>query len=467
MKTKQLLAILTLLSFFSFASISRATDIVATGSGNWTSTNADAPWPNGIVPGTNDDADIEAPFNVTVDSTASVQFIYGSGTVTMAPGSTLNVVGDTNGANATYQLATLDTSAAGNTVIYSGNPFWAKHQDYYNLVLSNTVTTSVVDFNNGTVNPAVMTIAKDMTVVGKIKVQQGVATFPGDMTIGGNLFISTNSVWDCSVGSLTVMGDTTLGKGALLEDQDGAHGTNYFVGNVTVGSTALGWNIGDGTNWILGANLTNNALIVGSGFGSISFNGTNNNITGKPFTIPTMTVNGTYTIGATITLVSNTPTLNGTLVFDLANTNQIILLTNAGTPLYYNGNLNVINSGAPPVAGNSYKLFNAPSYGGAFASINLPTLPSGLSWVDNTLLNGSFAVISSGPSSPFITLTRSGGLLTLSWDSTNFPGFSVQGQTNSGGISTNWGPTGSGTNSPFTIAINPTNRSVFFRLSNP
>src|SRR5260221_4493499 len=131
MKTKQILAILTVLSLFSFASISRAVDIVATGSGNWTSTNADAPWPGGIVPGTNDDADIEAPFNVTVDSTASVQFIYGSGTVTIAPGSTLNVVGDPAGANRTYQLTNLDTSAAANSVIYLSKPFCAKHQDYY------------------------------------------------------------------------------------------------------------------------------------------------------------------------------------------------------------------------------------------------------------------------------------------------------------------------------------------------
>src|SRR5882724_7813074 len=418
MKTKQILAILTVLSLFAFASISRADDIVATGSGNWTSTNVDAPWPGGIVPGTNDDADIEAPFNVTVDSTASVQFIYGGGTVTMAPGSTLNVVGDPAGANGTYQLTNLDTSAAGNSVIYSGNPFWAKHQNYYNLVFSNTVTTNQIDFYNGLVNsqdPSVpMTIAGDMTVVGKIKVQLGDA-----MTINGNLLLSTNSKFDVSLTNLTVMGDTTIGTGAILFDGDGADGTKYFGGSVRVTASAIGWNIREGINWIIGGNLTNNGLIVGSGYGSISFVGTGNITGSKPLKIPTMTVNGTYTIGTTITLITNTPTLLGTLVFDLANTNQIVLLTNAGTALYYSGALNVINSGPAPVAGNSYKLFKAPSYGGAFASTNLPSLASGLAWVDNTLVNGSFAVASSGPSSPFITLTRSGGLLTLSWDSTN------------------------------------------------
>src|SRR5258708_39652376 len=85
MKTKQILAILTVLSLFSFASLSRATDIVATGSGNWTSTNADAPWPGGIVPGTNDDVEVDSPNDITVDSIAFIQYIYSDGTITMTP----------------------------------------------------------------------------------------------------------------------------------------------------------------------------------------------------------------------------------------------------------------------------------------------------------------------------------------------------------------------------------------------
>jgi hypothetical protein len=130
--------------------------------------------------------------------------------------------------------------------------------------------------------------------------------------------------------------------------------------------------------------------------------------------------------------------------------------------------LNVINSGAPPAAGASYQLFNSPGgYGGSFVSTTFPTLPIGLSWVDNTLSIGSIDVIGTIVGSPILTLSRNGRLLTLSWDSTTFPGYSVQGQTNKSGIGTNWSSTGSGTVSPFIIAINPTNPSVFFRLSNP
>src|SRR6476469_969374 len=123
MHTKPILALLSVLSLLAFAATGHAADITATGSGNWSSTNVDAPWPNGIVPGPNDDVDVEAPYNVTVDTNTVIQFIYGSGTVTMGANVTLNILGDAAGGQGTQSLGLLDTSAAGNTVIYSGNPF--------------------------------------------------------------------------------------------------------------------------------------------------------------------------------------------------------------------------------------------------------------------------------------------------------------------------------------------------------
>jgi hypothetical protein len=126
--------------------------------------------------------------------------------------------------------------------------------------------------------------------------------------------------------------------------------------------------------------------------------------------------------------------------------------------------LQVINSGPAPPSGASFKLFNAPSYGGSFTSTSFPSLPSGLSWVDNTLTTGSITVTGSA-GSPVLTVSRSGGLLTLSWDSATFPGYRVQAQTNS--LTGTWSGTGSGTAGSFNIAINPANKAVFFRLSNP
>ena len=456
MKTKYIFTVAAMLSVLLFATLSHAADITATNNGNWGDPTI---WMGGAVPGINDDADIPVNINVIVNTNASVQYIYDNGTVTMAAGATLNIVGDPAGAEGTYQLGSLDTSAVGNTVIYSGNPFWAKHQNYYNLVFSNSVATNQQDFFNGVVNSqdpaAAMTIAGSMTVIGKIKVQQG-----ADITVDGNLTIGTNSSWDCSSFNLTVTGNTVVT--GLLLDLNGALGTNNFLGNMTVNhSAAGGWNLGDVIYWNVGGSLTNNGLIAGIGYASIAFNGTGN-IAGSAIKIPTLTVNGTYTIGTTITLTTNTPTLNGTLVFDLANPQKIILPANVGTSLYYSGNLNVINSGPPPTSGATYQFFNAPSYGGAFTSTSFPSLPAGLSWVDNTLVNGSIAV-QTGGGRPTLGIASSGGLVTLSWDTTTFPGFHVQAQTNW----TGWVNPVGGTVSPFSIPIGPVNQTVVFRLSNP
>jgi hypothetical protein len=188
-----------------------------------------------------------------------------------------------------------------------------------------------------------------------------------------------------------------------------------------------------------------------------------------------MTVNGTYAIDDSITLITNTPTLNGTLIFDLARTNMINLQyapttwgTNTTLTNYYSGNLVIVNSGPAPVSGNSYKFFNASNYAGTFATTTYPPLAPGLSWQDNSLLNGSYAVTGVALGSPTLTISRNGVALTLSWDSTTYPGFRVWAQTNSAEIHPNssWFPTGSGTVSPYPTSINPAGPPVFYRLSN-
>jgi hypothetical protein len=491
MKRSHIFALSTIPSILLFASIGHAAGITATNSGNWSDTNI---WDSGTVPGANDVVLIVDGVNVTVETNASAQSIsddtIGStigGTVTMAANSTLTIFGN----DATRQLTSLDATAVSNTVIYAVNPFFAKQCNYYNLVFVDTNYVNPFPpfgspwefFNNfsSPAGPTPMTIAGDMTLMGTVEVQQGSGGSP--ITIGGNLIIGPGCAWDSSGDILTVAGNAYVY--GLLQDLDGARGTNYIGGNLIVAgpSTSVltwsnsvsskgvytnGWYVSDVITWGIGGNLTNNGSIFGAGYGSISFEGTGV-ITGtNSLTIPTITVDGTYTIGTTITLTTNTPTLHGTLVFDLANPKQIILPAYVGTALYYDGMLNVINSGAPPVTGASYQFFNSPGgYGGSFFSTSFPSLPSGLSWVDNTLSTGSIDVIGTIVGSPILTLSKSGGLLTLSWDSTTFPGYSVQAQTNKGGIGTNWSATGSGTVSPFTIGMNPTNPPVFFRLSNP
>jgi hypothetical protein len=457
MKIQHSYEVLIALAVLLSASIGHAADITAAGSGNWSSTTVNAPWPGGIVPKTNDSVHVEAPFNITVDSTATIAYIHGGGTVTMATGATLNILGDSAGSQGTQSLGLLDTTAVGNTVKYLGNAFWCKHQNYYNLVLSGNGTLYNGDIGVPGDNAFAMIIAGNMTVSGTVTVQQG-----DDFTINGNLSIGSGCSWDGSSFAMTVVSNTTI-SGVLL-DLNGASGADQF-GNVTINTGGM-WNLTDVTRWVVNGSLTNRGTLKGIGFGSISFDGTGI-ITGNAVTIPTLTINGTYTVGTTITLTTNSPTLNGTLVFDIANPKKIILPAAAGVSLLYGGILNVINSGLPPVSGTNYQLFDAPSYVGSFASVTFPDLPAGLSWLDDTLLNGSISVTGTIILPPVLSISRNGGLLTLSWDSTAFPGYSVQAQTNSAGVGTNWSATGSGTLSPVTIAINPTNPPVFFRLSHP
>jgi hypothetical protein len=481
MKTKQIFAVLTILSIVLFASMSRAADITATNSGNWSDTNI---WDSGTVPGATDDVDVPFGINVTVDTNVTVQFIYDYGTVTMAANSSLNLTEDA----AIDTHTTLVTTAPGNTVIYSANPFGAKQCNYYNLVLVQTNYVNPLppygpawweDFNNfsSAAGPTPMTIAGNMTLMGAVKVQLGSGGAP--ITINGNLIIGSGCAWDCSGDNLTVGGNVYVY--GLLEDLNGALGTNHIGGNVIVAgpSTSVktwsggiytnGWYVSDVTTWGIGGSLTNNGSIFGAGYGSISFDGTGIITGSNSLTIPTITVNGTYTIGTTITLTTNTPTLNGTLVFDLANTNQIIL--KAGTNwLFYSGILDVINTGPEPASGNSYKFFSATNYGGAFDTTTFPSLSGGKSWVDNLLASGSIAVTGGIAGSPIITLTRNGTTLNLTWSTSTYPGYQVYTLTNSAGVITNlshsWQATGSNT-SPATFTINPNSPPTFFRLRNP
>jgi hypothetical protein len=328
MKIKLTFALLTILSLLLFTSIGQA-QITATNSGNWSDTNI---WNSGTLPASTNDVFITAGVNVTVDITNASAFTISDlttgGTVTMATNSTLNIYGNFG----TDALTLLDATANGNTVIYWDNHFFAKECNYYNLVFNNTNYPGPLpyqDFNNFSRHgPTPMTIAGDWILLGKVKVQEGTNIF-----IGGNLSIGQNCIWDCSVADLTVMSNTVMG--GMLEDLDSAHGTNYFNGNITVTATSFLWYVSDVTTWFLNGNLTNNGTLYGAGYGSVSFNGTGVITGSKPILLPTMTVNGTYLIDNKITLFTNTPTLNGTLVFDIAHTNQIVLLTSAGTALYY------------------------------------------------------------------------------------------------------------------------------------
>jgi hypothetical protein len=524
MKKNQMFVALIILCLLLCVSTSRAVNVIfAATNGYWSSTIPNAPWPGGILPTTNDWVEVNYGIIITNDMTnAACQLldsgIDGNGTVVMAPGSTL-IVGGANEGYGTQGLGVLNAAATNCTVNYQGNAFWAKRTPYWNLIFSGWG-----DFYNGAQNgyPATpMTIYGNFTVYGtnvppdhtnsSSSVYSGVYVECGDdFTINGNLYIGEGSAWDCSVGFITVKGLTTCA--GMMWDKDAVNGSNYFAGGLTILPSSmvltnisntlvskLGWinadNVGsndvygpgnagiwmgslyvmDVQQWNVGGNFTNNGIVgFGTNYGLVDFSGTGVIAGSNVIYMPTMTVDGNYKILDTINLTTNYPAINGTLVFDLKNTNQITL--NAGTNWFWystNGTLNVVNSGAPPVAGSAYQLFNnigSGNYGGQYASITLPSLSGGLSWTNELLVNGSFAVVGS----PNVKITsfqynRNTSQYTLTWTSTASATYSV---LESPGLNpASWSPlqTGipSGGATTTTTVTMPAGTKGFLRISSP
>jgi len=506
MKIKQIFRALTILSMLLFTSISHAqiTEVDVYNSGNWSSTVPNAPWPGGVLPTTNSFIEVYDNVVITNDITNAACMALDSsfgtnqnGTVVMAPGSTLLVRGQLEGYG-TQPLGNLIATATNCTVIYGGNSFWAKRTDYWNLVFSGWG-----DFYNGPQNSYPATL---MNILGNFYVNG--TNVPSDQTNGytgcyvecgagfnilGELYVGQGSSWNCSTSTIVVMGPTII-DGGLLWDQAAGFGTNYFGGGLTIlpstnnlvltnhldvlvqrftnGETLSingvwnpahsnifmgSWYLTDASEWTVGGNLTNNGYVgFGTNYGSIIFSGTGTNygstsfgtgvITGSnALYMPTMTIDGTYTIADTINLLTNYPTVNGTVVFDIGNTNlafdvlsnkfdPLQITLNAGTNWFWystNGTLDVVNSGAAPVSGNTYQLFNNlgnTNYSGGYASITLPSLTGGLSWVTNLLTNGSISVAGAA-ARPIITSSHYNPAtlqFTLTWTSVTGAMYTVQ-----------------------------------------
>jgi hypothetical protein len=107
---------------------------------------------------------------------------------------------------------------------------------------------------------------------------------------------------------------------------------------------------------------------------------------------------------------------------------------------------------------------------GGIPKINLPVLPVTWAWTNRLAIDGSIQVVPS----PFTVATDisaqfTSGTLTLSWPA-DHTGWKLQSQTNylNQGLNTNWSDLANSTNvNQIAIPVDPSNESVFFRLSFP
>jgi hypothetical protein len=128
-------------------------------------------------------------------------------------------------------------------------------------------------------------------------------------------------------------------------------------------------------------------------------------------------------------------------------------------------NVSLIN-GFVPQPGSAYRFLTAGSLSGAFAATNFPSGLTGMT-LEYAADGVTLRVINRQPTD--LTATVTDGQLQLTWP-LDHTGWRLEAQTNApdGGLGTNWFDVpGSPLTNQFSVPINATNGSVFFRLVYP
>ncbi|HWI56982.1 MAG TPA: autotransporter-associated beta strand repeat-containing protein, partial [Bacillota bacterium] len=258
-----------------------------------------------------------------------------------------------------------------------------------------------------------------------------------------------------SSGSLTLLGNNTYKGDTLVSGGTLALGAAGTLASTPLITVATGATLDTSAKGAAGLSLAAGQMLVGAG-----------------------TIKGALTVGAGATLSAGASIgeLAITSALTLAGTNVVQVnsgvapssdLVNAGS-VTYGGTLVVQNLGPALTAGNSFKLFSATAYSGAFAEI-LPAKPAaGLVWDTSKLaVDGTLAVLQGIPLTPTnITATVTANTLKLSWPA-EYIGWRLEAQTNSltTGLSGQWVvvPESTATNE-MSFPIDPSQPTVFYRL---
>jgi len=217
------------------------------------------------------------------------------------------------------------------------------------LALYNVVSGTGALIKTGTYN---LILAGTNIYSGNTTINAGnlILTNNGSISGSANIIVNSGATLDASQRGDTML---TLAGGQTLT------GNGTVKGNVTVGSGAM---LAPGNS--IGTLTFNNNLTLNGGSTTVM------ELNKALFTNDVAAVNGTLTYGGTLTLTN----LSGTL-------------TN----------------------GDSFKLFNAAIYNGAFTNI-VPAIPAvNLAWNTNSLTNGVLKVVASPTSPPQISRMTMGG----------------------------------------------------------
>jgi len=324
-----------------------------------------------------------------------------------------------------------------------------------------------------------------------------------NLTFGGNLYVSigtggaaTRFLIVTNTGATKFSGTVYLSDGAsagtLSVSMAGTSGGVTISGPIADGSapggslilTNAGSLILSGTNTYTGSTVVSNGILIVDGSlangavnvygGTLAGTGTLNG----PITVfsGTLSPAGSDVIG-TLT-ISNSLTLQGTLAVDINKTTGTNDLITGLTSVTYGGTLAVTNLSGTLTTSDSFKLFNAGTYAGAFATITPARPGSGLVWNTNTLTtDGTLRVATVSAPLTSMAFTAgpviSGTSLTISATNTGAGTVYLLTGTNVAASLNTWTPIwtniligSGGFTTNLSNAVNPALNQQFYLLSN-
>jgi autotransporter-associated beta strand protein len=286
-----------------------------------------------------------------------------------------------------------------------------------NFASRDTVNGIVLSQNNGsTSNNSEMYLSGGTTTAGRIAFGVASDTVGGSGFLiinGGTLYVGSGGIVRANVtghytSTISLLGGTIgavadwssslpmqLNSGNFTMQTADASSAAHSIslngalsGPGSLTETGTGILMLNGTNTYTGTTAVNSGTLAGAGIisGAVTVNSGGELAPGNPL--------GALTISNNLTLAAGSTTLVQVQHSPLTNDSVKV----SGT-LTEGGTLDVTNSNAAVfVAGDSFKLFNAGTYSGAFTNFILPSLPAGLGWNASALkISGTLSVVMLNP----------------------------------------------------------------------